>query len=252
MKDKKQLINIEKLEYKYLKKYFYFLKFAENEMLYGFNTKEKIRGDWEKFYNASQFAVGAERIVYALLNGKGIGQPNSNPVSSDLFFEVEDAFIHIDMKTVETKNIGDFNTSIFVGTNQNSYKGKMDVSGKGERPYTPNLPTYYTINGKNKKICLTYFITILSDPKTMEIEVISILCMPNGMLEPIYKKDVLKAGKNPDKTRFRFSKVPYFALLGNGEDHLRVKVVYFNENMDSKLKKKLEFYEKIYKENKDI
>ncbi|MCU9939554.1 hypothetical protein NW739_01940 [Mycoplasmopsis felis] len=89
-------------------------------MFEGFKTKEDIKDDWLGLYGTnegegiSDFSVGAERIIYSLLNGKGIGQPNSSPVGSDLFFEVEDAYIHIDLKTLQEENIGDFTTSIFV------------------------------------------------------------------------------------------------------------------------------------------
>ncbi len=238
---------IEELEYKYLKKYYYFLKFAEDEMMQGFKTKEKIKDDWFTYYSSgiSDFAVGAERIVYALLNGKGIGQPNSAPVGSDLFFEVEDAYIHIDLKTVQTDNIGDYTTSIFVGENQNSYKGNMLVNGE-ERPYVPHLPAFYNKGKINQKICLSYFVTILYDKANLDILCISIICMPNGLLEPHYGTRVLKAGKNPGKTRFNFSKVENFELLG--EDKKRIQVVYFKENMDEKYKSKLAFYEKLYKQ----
>ena len=118
-------VEIEQKELKYLKKFYHFLKYVEDEMIEGFNSKEKIRSDWEGKYGKelSEFAVGAERIVYALLNGRAFGTPNSNPVSSDMFFEVEDAFIHLDMKTVVTDNLGDITNSIFVGENQNSYNG---------------------------------------------------------------------------------------------------------------------------------
>ena len=69
-----EMIEIEKKELKYLKKYYHFLKFAEDELLFGFKTKEKIKNDWFDKYKSgiSDFAVGAERIVYSLLNGKGI------------------------------------------------------------------------------------------------------------------------------------------------------------------------------------
>lgn len=162
-----RLKKIEELELKYLNKYYYFLKFAEDEMFYGFRTKEAIKDDWWGHYGReegggiSDFTVGAERIVYALLNGKGIGQPNSAPVGADLFFEVEDAYIHIDMKTVQQDNIGDFTNSIFVGRNQNSYKGNILVKGTEIRPYIPALPTFYNKGKENQKICLSYFITIL-------------------------------------------------------------------------------------------
>ena len=37
---------IEKLEKKYLNKYYHFLKFAEDEMIEGFKTKDDIRDDY--------------------------------------------------------------------------------------------------------------------------------------------------------------------------------------------------------------
>ena len=96
---------IEMLECEYLSRYYHFMMFTRSDILSGLATKEKIRTDWLPFWGngagTSDFAVGAERVVYALLNGKGIGIPNSAPVGSDLMFELDDAFIHIDMKTVK-------------------------------------------------------------------------------------------------------------------------------------------------------
>lgn len=240
-----------------MNKYFHFLKFAEDELLYGFKTKEKIQDDWLGLYKSgiSDFAVGAERIVYSLLNGKGIGQPNSCPVGADLFFEVQDAFIHIDLKTVGASltgktNIGDYTKNIFVGTNQNSYKGNMIVNEGGAneeiREYIPSLPTIYNKNKENEKICLSYFVTILYDKDTLDTLVMSIVCMPNGELEPHYTTRVLQAGKNLDKTRFRFTNIPDFELLD--ENSKRIKVVYFDKNMDEKYKSKVKFFEKLFDE----
>ena len=50
---------IEELENKYLNKFYHFLKYAEDEMMYGFQTKEKIKDDWFGKYgtNISDFAV---------------------------------------------------------------------------------------------------------------------------------------------------------------------------------------------------
>jgi len=254
---------IEKLESKYLEKFYYFLKFVEDEMLLGFDTKEKIKNDWFKRYKAgiSDFAVGAERIVYALFNGKGIGQPNSSPVGSDLFFEVSDAFIHIDLKTVKASlkgksNIGDYLSDIFVGNNQNSYNGKIDVK-KRERIYDKaNLPHFYTLPNGSKKVCLTYFITILYDEDSLNILNINILNMPNGALFDIYEKSVLKAGKvqtelskkerktHCQTVRYKWSENIDFKLLDNKK---RIKVVYFNKKMNKKYLEKLNFIEKICK-----
>lgn len=203
------------------------------------------------------------------MNGRSIGIPNSCPVGADLFFDVKEAYIHIDLKTVGatlneikgnskngtkawSNNIGDYVSNIFVGTNQNSYKGLMEVTrgvDKGKlRTYTPSLPSVYTkINNKfiERIPCLSYFITILYDKDTLDTLVISIVCMPNGELEPHYKNRVLQAGKNLDKTRFRFINIPNFELLEGNQK--RIKVISFNEEMDEKYKKKLKFFEDLYK-----
>ena len=246
--EREKLKKIEELEYKYLKKYYYFLKFAEDEMFFGFRTKEAIKEDWIAYYGTeiSDFAVGAERIIYSLLNGKGIGQPNSSPVGSDLFFEIKDAYIHIDLKTVEVNNIGDFTSSIFIGENQNSYKGKIKKTGNREEDYNPSLPTYYNKGKDNEKICLTYFITILYEKTNLDIYVITIDCMPNGELEKYYGSRVLAAGKNPGKARFKRSEVNKFELLDDKPN--RIQVVYFNKEMPDAIKDKLKLYEELNEE----
>jgi hypothetical protein len=266
-KQLEQLKQIEILEQKYLNKYFHFLKSVEDELLEGFKTKEIIRDDWFGLYKSgiSDFAVGAERIVYSLMNGRSIGVPNSCPVGADLFFDVKDAFIHIDLKTVGatlneikankkkgikawSNNIGDYASSIFVGTNQNSYKGLMEVTrgaDKGKyREYIPNLPTFYNKNKSNQKPCLSYFISILYDKDFLNTLVISIVCMPNGELEPHYTTRALQAGKNLDKTRFRFRNIPDFELLD--ENKKRIKVISFDKNMNEAYKSKLRFFEQLF------
>lgn len=257
---------IEEIENKYLNKYFHFLKFAEDELLEWFKTKERIKDDWIWLYKSwiSDFAAWAERIVYSLLNWKWIWQPSSCPVGADLFFELKDSYIHIDLKTVWatlnpvkwnkdewikawSNNISDYSTHIFVGTNQNSFKWKMEVNTKDwiiERDYEPSLPTFYNKWKENEKICLSYFITILYDKDTLDTLVMSIVCMPNWKLVDHYWYRTLKAWKTLDETRFRFSEMPTFELLNDTPS--RVKVIYFDKEMDVKFKKKLTFYEDIY------
>jgi hypothetical protein len=252
MPTSEELKTVEELEYHYLQKFYYFLKYAEDELLAGFKTKEKIKDDWINKWNPndegekgiSSFAVGAERIVYALFNGKGIGQPNSSPIGSDLFFETDIAFIHIDLKTVQTRNIGDYNTSIFVGDNQNSYLGKIAVRGGRDRDYVNAALPFKYKNSGSPKICLTYFVTILYDEASLNILNINLLSMPNGLLKSVYGSKVLKAGKNPGKIRFDFSKTSEFELLESRPK--RVKVVYFNKSMKSEWKNNLKLIEQIY------
>lgn|SRR5699024_2701925 len=235
---------IEFWEYEYLKNIHHSLILDKERMMDGFSTKEDIRNDWEEFLGEeiSDFATGSERIFYWLFSQ--FGQPNSSPIGSDLFFETYNAFVHIDIKTVTTDNIGDINGSIFVGNNQNSYEGNIHVRGNNPpRSYKGNLPTIYTKESGERKICLTYFICILysTDGK---IEFITLMCMPNGELKDVYGDKVLRAGKNPGKIRFNFSKTGKFELL-EGEPS-RVTFVLVNPEMEeeykNKAKKILQFY----------
>lgn len=257
---------IEEIEEKYLQKFYHFLKFAEDEMLLGFKTKEKIQNDWFPKYKTgiSDFCVGAERIVYSLFNGKGIGQPNSSPVGSDLFFEVDDAYIHIDLKTVKASlegktNISDYLNDIFVGNNQNSYNGKVNINNVEKIYNRANLPQFYTLPNGEKKVCLTYFITILYDEDTLDILNINILSMPNGALFDIYGSNVLKAGKKQnglseterkrycETIRYKWGKNTDFKLL---KEKKRIKIVYFNENMNSEYKQKLTSIKNLFDEQR--
>jgi pyruvate formate-lyase activating enzyme-like uncharacterized protein len=62
--------------------------------------------------------------------------------------------------------------------------------------------------------------------------------------EKEYTTRVLQAGKNLDKTRFRFTNIPNFELLEGNQK--RIKVVYFKEDMNDTYKKKLKFFEDLY------
>ncbi|MCS5337100.1 MULTISPECIES: hypothetical protein [Staphylococcaceae] len=236
---------IEFWEYEYLKNIHNSLVLDKERMIDGFLTKEDIRGEWEEFLGkeTSDFAVGSERIFYWLFNQ--FGQPNSSPIGSDLFFETYNAYIHIDIKTVTTDNIGDINGSIFVGDNQNSYLGNINVRTGKSREYNGNLPPIYTKKDGKRKICLTYFICILYSGNG-EIEFISLMCMPNGNLNNVYGDKVLRAGKNPGKIRFNFCETSTFEILEDKPS--RIKFVLVNPEMDDVIKSRaskiLKFYNK--------
>lgn len=252
---------LEIIENHYLEKYYHFLKFSLDDILIGLKSKEKIKDDWFDVWNSGSkknqkqgFSVGAERVIYYYLsNSKILGNPNSNPVSSDLMFEVHDAFIHIDLKTVQTTNVGDIKNSIFIGNNQNSYDTKLKVNNNTLQ-YTGNLPTYYSL-ANTKKPCLTYFITILHDNNNFNNLMIAILCMPNGQLQQVYDSDVIAAGKTKNEqdrvqnrlssARFRFSKIQTFKLL---ENKYRIKVAYLHPDIitNNKFNSELKHFITLY------
>lgn len=265
---------IEFWEYEYLKQIYYLLNIDFEKMMDGFKTKDPIKDDWQKYMvgkELSDFATGSERIFYWLFNQ--FGKPNSSPVGSDLFFETYNAYVHIDIKTVTVDNINDCKSYINIGKNQSSYSGKIiyQRSGKNnvkgqvkEEYYDAHLPPVYHKHEQEKvtgKLCLTYFIVILHNPKTSEIHALFITCLPNGALKeiyepekrgfnveldvPIYEPTTLIPGKNDGEARFNFSAVPVFKCL-DGEPK-RTKVLIYNpadNEMDVKLKEIRKFLDR--------
>ncbi len=89
------------------------------------------------------------------------------------------------MKTVVTDNLGDITGSIFVGRTKILMLVLLKRKGV-EELYSPNIPKYYSQGTPNEKLTLSYFVVILSNSETLEVEMVSIMCMPNGQLHSHY------------------------------------------------------------------
>ena len=246
-----ELKKIEELEHKYFEVCKKLLLKNKNQIIKGLQSKNKIREDWiEKLSESDKrkkkiFDIGAERVIYHIFSDCSLGEPNSNPVASDLFFETEDSFVHIDLKTVSSKNIGDGNEKVTIARNQSSYKGKISIQSTGEeRNYIPNLP--YSYKSKNKtKYCLTYFIVIFYESEGNNTPfLIYITCMPNGLLRRFYGDDILGAGKQKknekhnQEARFVLKNCVEFKTLKNKK---RIYVTYFKSDICKKYQSKLQF-----------
>ncbi len=229
---------IEKLEKKYLGKINSTLDHHLDKIIDELNSMNKIFKYWNNIPFDKGMDSGAERVIYSKLHSGSLGDPNSSPVASDLFFENKEAFIHIDLKTNQPYNNLSDHWRIPIGVNQNSYKCKFSVRKKAPRLYKPNLPTYY-----NEKLCLTYFISILyTRDNKFDVLNINTSCVPNGELLNIYGGDILAAGKNPekkkktgsvekDKARYLTRKNLYFELLCS--DKIKYKrTIISHKNMD--------------------
>jgi hypothetical protein len=175
---------IENLEKKYLDKYYHFLMYAKDTLFEGFRSANDLRDQWENNWEA-EYVQGAERIVYSFFNSQGFGKHNSNPVSSDLFFQTEDAFIHIDLKTTLTTNKPDLSPKHDIEQNQSSYQGPIIINSSQSNIFKAQLPTHYkTTNPKNQTLpCLTYFVVIIFEKDTFEVPCMYITCVPNGLLK---------------------------------------------------------------------
>lgn len=247
-----EMKEIERLEKTYLDEINFLISHNIDKIMEDLDSKDLIREDWINRTDKSvgELARGAERIFFNVFSQFGV--PNSSPVGADLFYETCDAFIHIDIKSVQKKNKQDFKWKLAIEKNQTSYKGIV-IPTKGEfkgqqREYEGNLPYYYTKSNGKKKICLTYFIAIFYDIDTLDIEWIKLVCMPNGLLYPKYGDDILQCGKNVDKSRYTYRNNSKFILLE--DEPSRINVVYWNNDMDEKLKKYFKNLKNIY-DNRD-
>lgn len=90
---------IELWEKHYLDYMTFMLLHDESKIINALNSKDEIKSDWIDAFKRKSCDIdrGAERIYYWLLNNLGI--PNSTPIGSDLLYETNNAFIHIDVKT---------------------------------------------------------------------------------------------------------------------------------------------------------
>jgi hypothetical protein len=227
--------------------------------LYDFWMKELAGG--EEMKRLSDLGVGAERIFHSIFAKRTDWLPCSIPVGSDLFFENDEAFINIDVKTDYIENSWDYLGVAEVGERQTSY-GIQDKWGAQEK-FKPQLPPFYEI-ATIKKPCLTYIMQIIHvdidqilekkyDPNIVaEI----LLAVPNGLLYDKYKEEIVEEPKTyhtkkgsryrPANFRYAYYKYPWFATLKEkGNEVCRLRVL-FNRNYFGKS------FETTYKYNERI
>jgi hypothetical protein len=235
-------IELEKIEYRYLRTISDALRSNINGVVSGLKSMNKIKDYWNSVHKKGDgFDTGFERIIYSALqsNATDLGKPNSCLVGADLFFESDDAFIHVDAKSYQPGNNTRDHWSNKIEANQSSYKTSYTVDEES-RSFKPNLPKYYNVNGSDKPT-LTYFVNILYDVdfdnndifQRLEILNINVSCMPNGQLHNVYQNVMIGAGGNIDVKKVRFkmfyeSQVLKFSLIEQKPN--RVKKIY--ENID--------------------
>ncbi|HHE37451.1 MAG TPA: hypothetical protein ENL20_02635 [Candidatus Cloacimonetes bacterium] len=219
--------DIEFWENHYLNQIEFMLKQDMEKMIEGLKSKDKIKDDWFEAFDHSadknsDFSRGAERIYYWLFNQ--FGTPNPSPIGSDMFFELYNSFIHIDIKTAKLDNETDYKGKIPIGANQTSYK-------PDGFDYQVNLPPKYSYQNK---ICLTYFINIIYDisETNIEIKAILLISVPNGELTDVYGNVIVNTGKtgySGKGFRYNFSKENKFKLLEDKPS--RIRIIYTSEDV---------------------
>ncbi len=247
--DLEEMMRIEELEYKYLNKLDVAIKKSIDYIITRFKHRFLIYNDWKNYLETERkrltdLGIGAERIFWKIISNNF---PDWNPVAlfigSNLFFETEDAFINIDIKTVYVDNLRDYRGLVEVGDAQTSYPMKKTYGAL--EPFKPKIKPYYEINGI-RKYSLAYFIQIIYEKPEIIMDkdldegpiAILLVSMPNGLLYRLYgdeivkypKSYVTKGGKRirPVNYRYYYSKEPCYKLLSSKPCSYRIRL-YFNK-----------------------
>ena len=205
-------LELEELEKRYFDYIITSLRQDLEKVTEGLGSRIKILNDWRsKFLKTatkshrqpSDLDAGAERIFHHLF-APMFKFPNSCPIGSDLMYQVEEAIIHIEVKTTLITN-PDFVGKVNLGRNQVSYFRKE---------FKPNLPTLYkSVNAP----ALTYVIQIIHKHMQPKIYALNVICIPNGRLFPHYGESILRAGKGgwakATDIRYHYAEEPHFKLL---------------------------------------
>ena len=236
--DEKNILNLEQLYMEDLKELFKQKKFSNslNEI------KNYINKNYlyiEKNYDThNKINLGLERLMrfHIYRNYRKIKKVYSSPISSDIAFETDDAILNIDSKTLDKcENYSDFHYFHFEA-NQSSFKQKPSGSNRYYDGLITksNLPSSDINSNKpllTFVICLHYSddgskFNFYSDKKYKNL---SLTCMPNGILSPLFKNDIIKNFKtykyNTDKD--------LWILVGDKKELIAQGVPNFDGEFDS-------------------
>jgi len=183
---------LEKLEQRNFEKMLSILKSNKRHIIYRLKSGSYIKRNWRrKLKKVNEIEKSIERIITAVLLRELKWQINSNPVSSDLCFEIKrDAILHLDCKSVKFGDVygDDLPGTFVIGENQASYPGNY-TRIRGEfrglnLKFKPNLPKYYHHRNFGDIPCLTYFLKIVYEVSNFDFNLKSInfYCLPNGQL----------------------------------------------------------------------
>ena len=259
---------LERLELRYLNTISRITLIHLQEILERFYLRIKLYDFWKKQFRESEeikrlsdLGVGAERVFHSVFARGTDWLPSSIPVGSNLFYETDEAFINIDVKSVYVENSWDYLGVAEVGERQTSYAMQNTWGAIGK--FMPQLPPFYEINDM-KKPCLTYIMQIIHADidrileRNYDPNVITLiqLCVPNGLLYREYNEKIIeepksyhrKKGKRyrPANFRYAYYKHPNFAALkSKGIEEYRVRAIFNKKYFGKKFETVYKYRERL-------
>lgn len=138
-----------------------------------------------------------EGIIFSQLGWKVC----SLPVSSDSCFEVGDAIVNIDAKSVKDTDRDATGNKVNLQRTQTSYSHGKTISFTGTghtRTWEPKLKMYEKHKMFGEIPNLTYIFKAIYSEENL-VEKLYLISIPHGQLFDIFKKDILQKGKDPYK-----------------------------------------------------
>lgn len=147
-----------------------------------------------------------EGIIYSQLGWRVC----SLPVSSDSCFEVGDAIINIDAKSVKDIDNDATGNKVNLQSSQTTYVAnkKITFAGSGHtRTWESKLKLYETHKMYGEIPNLTYIFKVIYSSENL-VEEIYLLSIPHGQLYSVFGDDILQKGKDrytkPELSNIRF------------------------------------------------
>jgi len=243
--------HIEELEYTYLDRLDKAIRNNINDIIDVFKRRFMLYNHWIEYLKTEKkrltdLGIGAERVFWSMVPRVfGIWRPVALFIGSNIFIEVQDAFINVDVKTVYVDNLRDYRGLVEVGEDQTSYPMKKRYGALQE--FRPKIKPYYDVD-TGRKYSLTYFIQVIYEKPEIIMErkldrapiAILLISMPNGLLYDVYGDKIVKHPKSyvtdegkrirPANYRYFYSEEPCYKLLQSSKPcSYRVRL-YFNKS----------------------
>jgi len=211
----------------------------------------------EEIKRLSDLSVGAERVFHTIFAKNTDWEPCSIPVGSNLFYESEQVFLNVDIKSVYVENSWDYLGVAEVGDRQTSYP--MQNTWGAPAKFFPQLPVYYEVDN-TRKLSLTYILQIIH----LEVDRILdgkynpnpiafvLLTVPNGLLYDKYGEKIIEEPKTyhskrgtrhrPANFRYAYHNYPWFAeLKEKGIEQFRVRIAFNKKYLGKEFSTKYKF-----------
>lgn len=162
-----------------------------------------------------------ENIIEGIIYSKLSWRVCSLPVSSDSCFEVGDAIINIDAKSVKNTDNDATGNKVNLQRSQTSYITGTQVpfSGRGHsRTWEPKLKFYETHKMYGEIPNLTYVFKVIYSDSNL-VEKIILLSIPHGQLNSIFGHDIVQKGKESYTGNSELSNIRFLCSIITSKPH---------------------------------